>query len=115
MDLNRFLKQTVVRWQSNGRSVTGKLSFGTGSELSARWEGKKELFTDANGEQKLSRAVVYFSSEISEGDFIYLGLFSGLTAAQQSDPLQVDGAQEIRQVEKTPNLKGTLFLYKAYL
>jgi hypothetical protein len=46
---------------------------------------------------------------------LYLGGLADLDSSQEGNPSNVDGAFKIKATAKIPNLKGTEFVYKAWL
>lgn len=84
-------------------------------EIEVRWEDRQELFIDANGQEVRSRSVVYLGQDINIGGYLYLGSLSGLSSDEESNPLSVSAAYEIRGYQKVPNLKTEQFLRKVWL
>jgi hypothetical protein len=108
-------KQKVVYWGNPQNDGYGGKTFDAAVEILVRWEDKQELYTDVEGREVRSTAVVYPGVDLDLGGFLYLGELddSGL----DSDPLpnEVSEAKEIQQFWKVPNLRATKFVRKAWL
>lgn len=68
-------------------------------------------FIDADGQETVSRALVWFkdADAVLEGDFLYLGTSTSTT------PQSLTGAHEVRRVEVTPSLSANEYERIAYL
>lgn len=109
------LNQTAVYWGSPQDDGYGGRFFASGVEIPTRWHHRQELFVDAEGREQRSHAVVYVSSDLDIGGYLYLGTLASLSSAQEGDPLLVAAAYEIRAVGKSPNLRADKFTRKIWL
>lgn len=109
------LKQTAVFWGNPQNDGAGGRTFDDPIELSVRWEQQQELFVDASGQESTSKAVVYVDQDVDIGGYLYLGDLDELSSAEESDPLTVGEAYEIRSFKKLPDIKADRFLRKAWL
>ena len=111
------LRQTAVYWGDPQSDGAGGRTFGSAYpvELSIRWEERQELFVDASGQETMSQAVVYLDQDIDIGGYLDLGDLDDLSSAEESDPLTVGGAYEIRNFKKLPDIKADRFLRKVWL
>jgi|WetSurMetagenome_2_1015567.scaffolds.fasta_scaffold549860_2 hypothetical protein len=107
--------QKCVYWAITGINGYGEPIFGDPVELSCRWENKTELIIDKEGREVGSTSVVYPSSMVSLGGYLYLGLLEDLDSLTLNDPRLLANAQEIRGVAMTPDLYGTWEFYTAWL
>lgn len=105
----RNLNQVVTYWPPDGNDAFGGRTFGAPVEIAGRWQDKADLFRDVDGREVVSTAVVYTDRNVALRGFLYLG------SSVASDPLTVDGAREIRNVGKSPNLAATVTLHKVWL
>ena len=111
--ITKMLKQTAVYWAPSGADEYGIPTWATPVEISCRWEDSTAEFTDADGERKMSKAIVYVSQDVEERGVLLLSdLNSGI---DQDNPKANDGAWEIRRFDKLPNLKVSEYLRTAYL
>jgi len=69
-------------------------------------------FIDPQGTKLISSAIVYVDRDVDIRGMLLLGaLYSGI----ESNPKDVQGAVEIKQFSKTPNLKCTEYLRTVYI
>jgi len=118
--ITKMLKGTCVYWalksnESGGLAYDdfGNPAFTTPIELSCRWVDKTRLFVEPNGEQWTSQSEVYVSQDVDVKGFLFNGTLAEVT--DQTVPRNNTGALEIRRFDKTPNLRQTEYLRKAYL
>ena len=107
--ITRNLRQTITYWSPSTPDGFGGKSFGSPTTLNGRWEDKVVEFVDPEGRESVSQAIVYTDTDVSLGGFLYNG------TSTASDPNSVDGAREIRNFSKTPNLKANQFERKVIL
>jgi hypothetical protein len=112
MNTSRRLKQTATYWGPSSRGADGRWAFSDSVEISCRWEQRTSKFVNANAEEKQSFAVVFLAQDVTLGGFLYLGTPD---ESDPSDPLNVDGAYEIKGFNKIPGIKATDFERTAYL
>lgn len=107
MKLN--LPQTATYWAPGAYNDYGKRAFSEPVQLDCRWQDVAQLYRDAEGVERTSSSVVYFSQDVAREGWLFLG------TSAEVDPKNVTEAHEIQQVADSPNLRATQFLYKAYL
>lgn len=107
--MTRNLRQTTTYWPPGVRDKYNSITPGSAVSTLTHWEDRLIEFRDETGDTVGSKAVVYLSIDVAVGGYLYLG------ASTSSDPRLVDGAREVRQFEKRPNIKGTLFERRAFL
>jgi hypothetical protein len=100
------LKQKAVYWGNPVSTGAGKRTFDAAVEVDVRWEVRKELFLDADGEEQTSRAVVTVAQDVDLGGYLYLGELDDLSSGEQADPLSFEAAWEVRGFDKSPDLKA---------
>lgn len=103
------LKQTATYWAPTTLNSFGKPTFVAPVTISCRWEDKEVKFYDAQGDERVSKSIVYLASDVLNTGYLYLG------TSTESSPHGVVGTLEIKGFKKTPNIKGTLFERKAFL
>lgn len=108
-NFERNLRQTATYWAPLGTDMFGKVTYAKPITLPVRWEDKAELFRDKLGQEVTSKARVFLASDIDLDGYLFLGI-SAVT-----DPLSLDKAFEIRQVNRTPDLRNLKTLYVAFL
>ena len=77
-------------------------------EIKVRWEDVKIDFVDREGKVVTSKARIFTLEETEFGGILWHG---SLVDATNIDPLENDGAREIRQITKQYNLKNEVVLY----
>jgi hypothetical protein len=109
------LNQTLVYWGPAGVNGFGESLFQDPVELACRWEDKRELFRNKEGQEVMSSSVVYPVSAVSLGGYLFLGTLADLSSAEEDNPRLVQNAKEVRSTGASSNLKGTEWVYKAWL
>lgn len=107
--INRNLRQTVTYWRPTGNDRFGGKTFAAPTTQLGRWEERTDLFIDRTGKETRSMARIYLTDDVELGGYLYLGTSSSTA------PENVDGAYEIRDFRKTPNLRATLFERRALI
>ena len=107
-------RQKCVWWPLDSFDDNGQPTYETPVEIDCRWEDVVQEFVDNKGNRNVSKSVVYVDRDMKVGGVLLLGeLDSG--SIDEENPLQNEGAFEIRQVSKIPNLKNTEYLRVVYL
>jgi hypothetical protein len=113
-------KQKGVYWppkseETGGQDFNdyGQPQYADPVEIDCRWEDVAEEFIGPTGLREVSRSMVYVDRDVKPGGVLLLGELAGV--ADLASPKNNDGAWEIRQFDKTPNLRATEFLRAAYL
>ena len=101
--ITRNLKATITYWAPGAPDGFGGFSFGAPSTVKARWEDRTENFVDDQGQEKISHARVYVDTDLSVDGYLFEGISSS------TDPRTVDGAIEVKDFRRIPNLRHTEF------
>lgn len=109
MNLTRNHNQDIAYWGSPSPDGFGGNTFADAVDIKGRWEDTQQKFISSTGEESISKAIVYVGQDIEIGGWLFLGLSSTLSSANQDEPELVSGAHEIRGFLKTPSLCGTEF------
>lgn len=104
--------QTITHWSRTGLDSAGDLEFAAAVEIVGRWETTNELFISANGEERRSRAIIYLTQDVKEGDYLMLG---ELESGDEDDPLKNHNAYMVQAFQKVPNYSADDFERVAYL
>lgn len=120
MSIESFIRtvcvQTAVYWSAPVADGYGGYTFASPTEISCRWDGKKEIFIDAQGREAVSKAKILVTQDLDEEGYLYLGELDDLSTAQKANPKLVEGACLIRAFEKTPMIKSTtVFVRTVYV
>ncbi len=120
--LSNNLKQTAVYWALTGLDGYGQHTYAEPVELDCRWEDKQEKFTDLEGNENVSQALVYFKTDITKGldgwGFLFLGSLTDLasdTSNPTSESLDPYDIYEIKSYRKTPTIKNSRSERKVWL
>jgi hypothetical protein len=115
MRFNRLLKQKAVYWALLSSDGYGEKYFSDAVEISCRWLGKAEKYTNPEGEEKTSKSNVISLTPMTVGGYLKLCGLVDLDSDMVDNPTEDDGAFEIKQISVVPNLKATVFLNRAIL
>jgi hypothetical protein len=140
--ISRNCKQTAVYWGTPINNGEGGFTFADPVEIQVRWENKLQLITDNTGNEIVAKSVIYTTQDLEEEGMLCLGTIAELDliagaeitvddeeitvddedvtvddegGSIVSNPKQIEGAFSIKRFDKTPDLKGTEFIRKAYL
>lgn len=107
----RRMNQPATFWGPGTDDGLGSVTYPAPRVLTpgVRWEERGEQFSDPEGKEDLSRAVVYTPEPLPVGGWLALGVFT------EADPKALDGAWKIRQTATIPNLRGTEQLSNVWL
>lgn len=100
---SRNMTQTATYYPPAGQNGFGDLAYGSAEPVLVRWQDKAELFRDTQAREVMSSAVVYVDQVCEIGGKIGLGSAT------------ITEAREIRQLGRTPSLKGDQELVKLWL
>lgn len=116
------LNQSAVYWGNPHDNGYGGFNYDEPVEIKCRWEDMHQVVTATNGEEVVSRAVVYVDIDLEENGVIYLGTMKDLIESSGESsgeiiPTNIEtGACIIRRWEKVPALNSsTEFIRTAYL
>ncbi len=82
-------------------------------EIAVRWQNVITKFTDAEGQEKVSKAKVFVESDVQVDGVLMLGLLTDITDATY--PKKNTGALEIQRFDKLPTFDADQWLRTAYL
>ena len=105
--MKRELHQKITNWTVTEDGYGG-FTYGTPSTIDGRWEGKNIVFRSAKGEEETSDAVVYLSTDVEVGSY----LFEGATVV--ADPTTIN-AFRVRQFNKIADLRNVRYQRKAFV
>lgn len=114
--LNRFLNQTAVYWANPVNDGFGGYSYDDPVEVSCRWADKIERVEDPNGNEVFAESIIYSTSILKFGEYMYLGELTDMDSASQPTDSDVSGdARRIVMRSMVPSIKADVKLYKYYL
>lgn len=91
----------------------GRRKYADPVEIRCRWEQTNAEVLDANGEKVQADATVYVDRDVLLGGKLRLGALD--TLEFNGPPDENTGVYEIKRFEKTPNMRVTDYLRKAYV
>lgn len=92
--------QTATYWAPSYPGGYGGEVFVAPSTLLVRWENSREIYTNNEGEEVVSNAVVYSLVELEEGGYLYKG------SSVSADPKDVSGAYQIKRTYSIPDIRN---------
>lgn len=110
--LMQNMTQLATYWAPGKNDAFGNLDFSDIIPVFflCRWQDDAVLFRDANGQERVSDAIVYPSIEVKIQGYLARGDQTNVL-----NPHTLPCASEIRRVGRSPSLSGDLELFKAYL
>ena len=100
--------QDVTHWIAAPSGFGGD-TFSTPVTIEGRWEERAELFRTPEGEESVSNAIAYLASDVSLGDYLFLGI------SIVADPTTLAETFQVRQFHKTPDLRRLSFERRAFM
>lgn len=109
-NFERNLHQTCTYWAKSGSDQYNKPTFVSPVVMNCRWEDVSEKVIDKYGSEIVSKSKVFTAVELSAEGYLALG-----SHALVVDPLALEGAYEIRQSKRLPDLRAVKMLYTIWL
>ena len=98
-----MLVETAVYWAPDSPDAYGQPTFAEPVEIAVRWETDNQEFVGPDGEQEVSKAVVYSGVDLAENGVLLYGKLT--ESVDQDDPFANAGAHRIRRFQSVPFLK----------
>lgn len=108
--VDRYFPDVCTWWARTSSDGYGGTIFTAPVAVPCRWEDKRTLFVNRAGEEVMSAAIAYVARDMEIGDWLIHGNFVHVT-----NPTLVDGAYEIKQFAKTPDIRKLQTLRKAFM
>lgn len=97
----RNLKQTITYWAPDGVDDYNQPKFDDPVLLRGMWTTAEQLSRRTDGDEIMTKYIVFLTQDVSEKGYLALGSFSG-----ESDPKSTDfQAFEIHSFTSTPDLR----------
>ena len=121
------LDVVCVYWGTPTKDGRGGYTFDDPIEIDCRWEEHTMIREDDDGQEYVSKAVVYVEEDVDKNGYLYLGDLDDLIDLDESDsadssgtvdtldPIDIDNAYIIKGFEKVKALNTVEYLRKAYL
>ncbi len=101
--------QDATYWGAPTPNGYGGGTYPAPVSITCRWEDKPELFTDAQGREQRSSAIVYPDQELVVQGWLYLG------TSAEADPHNQDGAFEVKAARNIPSMQNDCYELKVWL
>ena len=116
--LSRYLIEPVTFWEALSSTKDGWFTFQAPIRILCRWEDSKTLFTDADGNETVSRGAIITLGEkfgIFPKEYIFPKIhdFFFRGESTEADPKDVEFAYEVREIVRSESLNRKLYLYTA--
>lgn len=105
----RNMNQDITYWKPTTADVFGKKSFEMPKLFKGRWEDRNEMVFDKTGQEVMCKTRIFVCEDVDLDGYIFLG------ECYEPDPLVTQGAFEIRQIAKMPDLRNMRTLTTVYL
>lgn len=106
---SKAYNQKATYWANPVQGGFGGITFDAPVILDVRWEDKVEVFTNADGSEQRSRAVVFTHMDLDLGGYLMRG------ESVAADPITVSGAMEIQRSDEIPDLRHLHVTYRSFL
>lgn len=114
--LAKLCKQIAVYWGNPVSNGSNGFTFDDPVEINCRWEDKKELIQDTQGNEIVSTATVFVLQDLDELGYLYLGTLDDFESSGiGDDPKNTYGSFQIKRFNKIPSLKRNEYIRKVYL
>jgi len=102
--IRKMRRQKAVYWPNPTADGFGDKDVDLPVEIDCRWEDSNEQIRTANGEEIMTKSIVYTDRDVDEGGFLMLGVLTDLPSPGV-DPQDLDNAHEIRKFDRLPVLR----------
>lgn len=102
-------RHDVTWWARSGVDNWGEPTFAAPIVVKAHWREDRVIFTNANGEERVSRVIVHVDRDMTEGDYLWLGI-----TASTADP-ETFRADRIEGWRKSSIPGKNIHVRRAYL
>jgi hypothetical protein len=101
--------EDATYWPPGVNDGYGGLVFPSPVSIKCRWQDDNQRVTTNEGDEKVTKSVVYPDQVVEVGGWLYRGV------SIAADPRSVTGAGEILSAQSTRSVNGTQLFYKAML
>lgn len=114
MFTTRNQKQYAVYWGNPVNHGSGNYTYDDPVEIKCRWTNSNKLIYGTTGLAYTCVAEIFVSQDLDYGGMLWLGRLADIPSGDLDDPTAV-GALMIRRFDKTPTVKATHFVRKAFV
>jgi len=105
--VTRNHKQNLTYWTRGANDAYGNPSWNNPIQVKCRWEDRNDKAVDFQGNEVITRSVVYVGVDMGIGTYLFEGLSTDLTPPTD--------ALELKGFSKIPSISGKVFERKAIL
>jgi hypothetical protein len=106
---NKAYVHDITYWAPKGGDGYNNRTYGPPQLLKGRWSDRNERATTPDGQEIISRSVVYLREDVAIDGFLYNG------ASFEDSPLTQDGALPIQVFIKVPDIRSVDYERRAIL
>ena len=106
MSYSGLLQTTLTYWAPTSVDGFGGIGYAVPTTLTGRWQDEVDTFEDSDGQEFISSAIIYTTTELTENGWLYEG------TSVATNPQTVTGAYRIRRLHKSQTPTGTIVVYK---
>lgn len=100
MSFDRHFHQTLTYWAPGALDLYGKMTYAAPVQKLCRWEEVSLTYQDKKGEERQSKTRIFLVDDLDIDGYVFLG------TSAATDPTQLDGAYEIQQKMRLPDLRA---------
>jgi hypothetical protein len=109
MNYTRNMRQDLTFWAFTGVDAYGQSTFSAPVTVKCRWQDQQVLFRNAQGQERISSAIIYPAQPLGIKGYVKLGIDA------TANPLGLAGAYEIQQAGTSPDLRNNKVLNKVWI
>ena len=107
MSYSSLLTNTITVWEVGASNGYGNFSFSAPVQLSCRYQNGTQIAIDSLGQEYVSTATIYTTSQLTLNSFVYNGV------SAETNPQLVTGAYRIRNLYTTLTPNDSIIVYRA--
>ena len=88
----------ITLWVKSGKDKFGKPGWVAPTTIEGHWEDIESLDTDEGKREVVSKARVHVSSDVNEGDYLFLGTSVAVDPTLVTDAFEIKGVKKIRSI-----------------
>ena len=106
--IENYLTHEITYWEPSGSDLHGNPVWEK-KTIKGRWEGRVERFTDSEGNERMSSAVVFVDRPLKFEGYLYKG------STEEEDPKNLNAARPVAQFIEIDSIDNLTTQYRAVL
>lgn len=106
----RNMRQDITYWAPTGENEYGAPAYGAPVLLRGRWEDSTQQFRTPQGDEAVSKAIIWVPQDVTIDGYLARGDHLAFAT-----PDLVNGAEQVRQFVKIPDLRNASSERRAYV